>query len=200
MKLGTSNTFDISQIADTKTFEEISPFFDYVNGFTSDVVQAFSKRITFTENMSYASLPLTLQHGTPTNIGKYSPIGVFFKSETPILSYSLTTNADSTVSLSVYFKETHNSFTKSATWQAGTIVRYQVQDVSPLSVGDAVKITNFSNISNNGVFLVLEIDADNNYIYVSNRNRTSATGDEIKVGYSGSPLTKRAVTIGLVLA
>jgi len=200
MKLSVSNTFDISQIADTKTFEEISPFFDYVNGFTSDVVQAFSKRITFTENMSYTSLPLTLQHGAPTNIGKYSPIGVFFKSETPILSHSLTTNADSTVSLSVYFKETHNSFTKSATWQAGTIVRYQVQDVSPFFVGDSVRITNFSTASNNGVFLVLEIDRDNNYIYVSNRNRTSATGDEIKVGFSGNPLAKRAVTIGLVLA
>lgn len=199
MKLSTSNTFDISQISDTKTFEEISPFFDYVNGFTSDVVQAFNKRITFTENLNFTSLSLTLQHGTPTNIGKYSPIGIFFKSETPILSYSLTTNADSTINLSVYFKENHNTYTKSATWIAGTIVRYVVQDVTPLAVGDVVKLTNFSTASNNGTYLINEIDVDNNYIYVNNRNRTSTTGDEIKVGFSGSPLAKRAITVGLIL-
>lgn len=199
MKLSTSNTFDVAQISDTKTFEEISPFFDYVNGFTSDVVQAFNKRITFSENINYTSLALVLQHGIPTNIGKYSPIGLFFKSETPLLSYNLTTNADSTVNLTVFFKENHGCFTKSAMWVAGTIVRYVVQSVTPYSVGDVVNISRFSTVVNNGNYLINEIDSENNYIYVNNRNRTSATGDENKVGFSGTSLSKRVITVGLVL-
>jgi len=200
MKLTTSNTFDVSAISDSQTYQDAQAFFDYVNGFTSDVVMAFNKRITFSDNMSYASIPLQVQHGTATNIGKYNPIGVFLRSETSILSYNLATNADSTLNISIFFKETHNTFSKSAAWQVGTIVRYQLQDVNPFSVGDVLRINNFTNAANNGVFLVQEIDVENKYVYVNNRNRYNALGDELKVGFSGAPLIKHPVVIGLVLS
>ena len=104
MKLGTSNTFDVSQIADTKAYEELNPFFDYINSFTTDVVTGFNKQINLRDNLDYTSIPLSVKHGTPVNIGKRNPMGLFIMSETPYTTYALTTNPDSSKNLIVYFK------------------------------------------------------------------------------------------------
>lgn len=200
MKLTTSNTYDVSQIADSKSYQELETFFDYINTFSSDVVQAFNKRISFTDNLTYESFTLSVAHGQGINIGAYKPLSVFIQSETPWISYKLTTNADSTKVLTVFFKETHNIFAKTAIWQAGTIVRYVVQDVLSYSVGDVVKFSGFLTRENNGNYLITEIDTDNNYLYVNNRNRTSATGDESKTGFGGTSLVKHSIVVGIINA
>ena len=61
MKLTTSNTFDVSQVAETKSFQELEPFFDYINTFSSDVVQAFNKQITLSDNLNVTFKTLSLQ-------------------------------------------------------------------------------------------------------------------------------------------
>ena len=141
-----------------------------------------------------------LQHGVAVNIGKYSPIAVFIQSTRPYINYSLTTNSDSTKNFILNFRETHNVIAKSAIWQAGTIVRYLVQNSVAYSVGDVVKCSQFGTAANNGSFLVTEVDTANNYLYVNNRSRTSAAGDETKVGYSGDTLVKHSVVVGLINA
>jgi len=198
MKLGTSNTFDVSQIADTKAYEELNPFFDYINSFTTDVVTGFNKQLNLRDNLDYTSLALTVKHGTPVNIGKRNPMGLFIMSETPYNTYALTTNSDSTKNLIVYFKGAQNILVKEAVWQSGTIVRYLALDVSPYSLGDFITISGMGTANNNGSFLITEIDATNNYIYVINRNRTSATGDELKTAFVGAQPTSRNITLGIL--
>lgn len=198
MKLSVSNTFDVSQIADTQTYQEIQPFFDYFNQFTTDIVQGFNNGITFADNLKYFEKNIELKHGTAINIGKITPVSVFFRSTSPILSYKLSTNNDSTKNLIVYFKETQNILAKSATWIAGTTVRYQVQNISAYSVGDVVRFSEFGTAANNGTYLIVEIDSTNSYVYVLNHNRTSATGDETKTGYGGEDLVKYSITLGVL--
>ena len=88
MKLTTSNTFDVSQVAETKSFQELEPFFDYINTFSSDVVQAFNKQITLSDNLNVTFKTLSLQHGIGINLGKITPIAVLIQSETPYIGYS----------------------------------------------------------------------------------------------------------------
>lgn len=200
MKLTTSNTFDVSQVAETKSFQELEPFFDYINTFSSDVVQAFNKQITLSDNLNVTFKTLSLQHGIGINLGKITPIAVLIQSETPYIGYSLTTMSDSTRMLYVYFKATQNVLATSAIWQAGTITRYKIQDVTPFSVGDVVKLQGFGTANNNNTCPIVEIDTTNKYLYVNNRKRTSATGDESKTSYVGDTLQSYVVNIGLINA
>lgn len=200
MKLTTSNTFDVSQVAETKSFQELEPFFDYINTFSSDVIQAFNKQITLSDNLNVTFKTLSLQHGIGINLGKITPIAVLIQSETPYIGYSLTTMSDSTRMLYVYFKATQNVLATSAIWQAGTITRYKIQDVTPFSVGDVVKLQGFGTANNNNTCPIVEIDTTNKYLYVNNRKRTSATGDESKTSYVGDTLQSYVVNIGLINA
>ena len=61
-----------------------------------------------------------------------------------------------------------------------------------------VNFSGFRNQTNNGTYLIVGIDEDNNSVFVQNYNRTSATGDEILSSYSGKPLVKNYVTIGVI--
>lgn len=200
MKLSTSNTFDVSQVAETKSFQELEPFFDYINTFSSDVVQAFNKQITLTDNLNVTFKTLSLQHGVGVNIGKITPIAVLIQSETPYIGYSLTTLADSSRMLFVYFKATQNVLATSAIWQAGTITRYKIQDVTPFSVGDVVKLQGFGTANNNNTCPIVEIDTTNKYLYVNNRKRTSATGDESKTSFVGDTLQTYVINVGFINA
>jgi len=200
MKLSTSSTFDVSQVASTKSYQELEPFFDYINTFSTDVVQAFNKQITLTDNLNVSFQTLSLQHGVGVNIGKVTPVGVLIQSETPYIGYSLTTLADSTRMLYVFFKEAQNVLANSAIWQAGTITRYKVQDVAPFSVGDVIKVISFGTANNNGTFPIVEIDTTNKYLYLNNRKRTSATGDESKTSFVGDSLKTYTIRLGLINA
>ena len=108
--------------------------------------------------------------------------------------------SDSTRMLYVYFKATQNVLATSAIWQAGTITRYKIQDVTPFSVGDVVKLQGFGTANNNNTCPIVEIDTTNKYLYVNNRKRTSATGDESKTSYVGDTLQSYVVNIGLINA
>ncbi len=198
MKLSTSNKFDVSQIADTNSFQDLEPFFDYINSFVSDVVQGFNKKISFADNINYTPLPLTVQHGVPINIGNYSPIGVFITSETPFSYYELDTNNDSTKNLTLRFKTPQNVFAKSAVWQMGNVIKYKVLDASPYSVGDVAAVAQFGLASNNGYFLIVDIDEENDYLYVLNRKRGDATDDENRTGFVGVTLAKYRITAGII--
>lgn len=200
MKLSTSNTFDVSEVSGTKSYQDLIPFFDFVNTFTSDVVQAFNKQITFTDNLNYTTQSLRLRHGVGVNIGKVNPLFISLKCETSFLTYSLSTLSDSSKLLTVYFKATHNVQSSVALWQAGTIVRYEVRDASPFHAGDVVKMSSFGTANNNGTFLVTEVDLSNNYLYVNNRKRTSATGDELKTTFVGEDALTYSVTLGMINA
>lgn len=198
MKLNTSNTFDVSQVADTKSFQELEPFFDYINTFSTDVVQAFNKQITLTDNLNYTQKSLSVQHGVGVNLGKITPLAIFIQSETPYLGYKLSTLSDSSKVLYVYFKTAQNILSNSAVWQAGTITRYKIQDVTPFSVNDVVIAQGFGTANNNNTCPIVEIDTTNNYLYLNNRKRTSATGDESRTTFVGSALQTYTISIGLL--
>lgn len=198
MKLSTSNTYDITPIANTQTYQEIPDFFDFFNSFTTDIVTGFNNQLTLADNFNYIESTLNVKHGIPINIGNVSIVTTFIRSESSVLTYKITTNNDSSKNLTVYFKESQNVLAKAAIWVAGTIVRYTIQNISAYNVGDVVIISNFGTASNNGTFLVTEIDNTNNYIYVINRKRTSATEDESRTGYVGDDLTKVSIVLGVL--
>lgn len=164
------------------------------------MVQAFNKQITLVDNLNVSFQTLSLQHGVGVNLGKVNPITVLIQSETPYIGYSLTTLADSTRLFYVFFKEAQNILATSAIWQAGTITRYKIQDVTPFSIGDVIKVTSFGTANNNGTFPIVEIDSTNKYLYLNNRKRTSATGDESKTSFVGDSLKTYIVKVGLINA
>lgn len=197
MKLTVSNTYDVSQIANSKSYQELQTFFDYFSSLTTDVVQGFNKNITLGDNLNFQTISLVVKHGIPINIGKYSPIGIFLDTEANIVSYRLVTNSDSTKNLTIYLKSPQNCQAKAAIWQVGSVTRYTVIDTTPYLQGDIVSFSGFGTSSNNGNFLVVDTDSENNYLYVINRKRSSATGDELRSGFVGSVLDSVKVTMGI---
>lgn len=198
MKISISNTFDISTVANTKSYQELQSYFDYANRFTYETVQALTKKLTLNDNFNYTSLNLSVSHGEPIvlKIANYSHI--LINSIIPILTYDISQNTLSQYVLTIFFKQNQNIYANSATWVAGTVVKYSVQNIQNYSIGDVVRFSGFKNQTNNGTFLIVGIDSDNSFVFVQNYNRTSATGDEILSTYAGSPLVKNYVTIGVI--
>jgi hypothetical protein len=196
MKISTSSTFDTSTVANTQSFQELNPFFDYMNAFTTDVIQAFNKKITLADNISYTEKSLTLQNNSPLVIGDITVKGVFINSTTPVTSYKIEANSANKKVLTVYFQDTHNIKAKSAVWVAGTTVKYLTDSTSTVTIGDFVNVSGFGTAANNGTYQIIGIDG--NYLYLNNYNRSSATGDELKAGYVGSDRKTYSITLGVL--
>lgn len=67
------------------------------------------------------------------------------------------------------------------TWQSGTTVRIAFNgspDLSGVVVNDHARIRTATNASNNGTFIITDVNDGSDFIDVTNANRTSATGDE----------------------
>jgi hypothetical protein len=198
MKISISNTFDISTVANTKSYQELQSYFDYANRFTYETVQALTKKLTLNDNFSYSTLNLTVSHGEPIVLKISSYSHILINSIIPILTYDISQNSLSQYVLTIFFKQTQNIFANSAVWVAGTIVKYSVQNIQNYSIGDVVTFSGFRNQPNNGTYLIVGIDLDTASVFVQNYNRTSSTGDELLSTYSGSPLVKNYVTIGVI--
>jgi hypothetical protein len=198
MKISISNTFDISTVANTKSYQELQSYFDYANRFTYETVQALTKKLTLNDNFSYATLNLSVSHGEPIVLKITSYSHILINSIIPILTYDISQNSLSQYVLTIFFKQTQNIFANSATWVAGTIVKYSVQNIQNYSIGDVVIFSGFRNQTNNGTFLIVGIDSDNSFVFVQNYNRDSATGDEILSTFTGKSLVKNFVTIGVI--
>jgi hypothetical protein len=198
MKISISNTFDISTVANTKSYQELQSYFDYANRFTYETVQALTKKLTLNDNFSYATLNLSVSHGEPIVLKITSYSHILINSIIPILTYDISQNLLSQYVLTIFFKQTQNIFANSATWVAGTIVKYSVQNIQNYSIGDVVIFSGFRNQTNNGTFLIVGIDSDNSFVFVQNYNRDSATGDEILSTFTGKSLVKNFVTIGVI--
>jgi hypothetical protein len=198
MKISISNTFDISTVANTKSYQELQSYFDYANRFTNETVQALTKKLTLNDNFSYATLNLSVSHGEPIVLKITSYSHILINSIIPILTYDISQNSLSQYVLTIFFKQTQNIFANSATWVAGTIVKYSVQNIQNYSIGDVVIFSGFRNQTNNGTFLIVGIDSDNSFVFVQNYNRDSATGDEILSTFTGKSLVKNFVTIGVI--
>ena len=198
MKISISNTFDISTVANTKSYQELQSYFDYANRFTYETVQALTKKLTLNDNFSYSTLNLTVSHGEPIVLKISSYSHILINSIIPILTYDISQNSLSQYVLTIFFKQNQNIFANSATWVAGTIVKYSVQNIQNYSIGDVVTFSGFRNQPNNGTYLIVGIDLDTASVFVQNYNRTSSTGDELLSSYSGSPLVKNYVTIGVI--
>ncbi|MFM2009622.1 MAG: hypothetical protein RLZZ479_12 [Bacteroidota bacterium] len=198
MKISISNTFDISTVANTKSYQELQSYFDYANRFTYETVQALTKKLTLNDNFSYATLNLSVSHGEPIVLKITSYSHILINSIIPILTYDISQNSLSQYVLTIFFKQTQNIFANSATWVAGTIVKYSVQNIQNYSIGDVVIFSGFRNQTNNGTFLIVGIDIDNSFVFVQNYNRDSATGDEILSTFTGKSLVKNFVTIGVI--
>jgi hypothetical protein len=198
MKISISNTFDISTVANTKSYQELQSYFDYANRFTYETVQALTKKLTLNDNFSYATLNLSVSHGEPIVLKITSYSHILINSIIPILTYDISQNSLSQYVLTIFFKQTQNIFANSATWVAGTIVKYSVQNIQNYSIGDVVIFSGFRNQTNNGTFLIVGIDIDNSLVFVQNYNRDSATGDEILSTFTGKSLVKNFVTIGVI--
>ena len=198
MKISISNTFDISTVANTKSYQELQSYFDYANRFTYETVQALTKKLTLNDNFSYSTLNLTVSHGEPIVLKISSYSHILINSIIPILTYDISQNSLSQYVLTIFVKQNQNIFANNATWVAGTIVKYSVQNIQNYSIGDVVTFSGFRNQPNNGTYLIVGIDLDTASVFVQNYNRTSATGDELLSTYSGSPLVKNYVTIGVI--
>jgi hypothetical protein len=198
MKISISNTFDISTVANTKSYQELQSYFDYANRFTYETVQALTKKLTLNDNFSYATLNLSVSHGEPIVLKITSYSHILINSIIPILTYDISQNSLSQYVLTIFFKQTQNIFANSATWVAGTIVKYSVQNIQNYSIGDVVIFSGFRNQTNNGTFLIVGIDIENSLVFVQNYNRDSATGDEILSTFTGKSLVKNFVTIGVI--
>jgi hypothetical protein len=198
MKISISNTFDISTVANTKSYQELQSYFDYANRFTYETVQALTKKLTLNDNFSYSTLNLTVSHGEPIVLKISSYSHILINSIIPILTYDISQNSLSQYVLTIFFKQNQNIFANNAIWVAGTIVRYSVQNIQNYSIGDVVTFSGFRNQPNNGTYLIVGIDLDTASVFVQNYNRTSSTGDELLSTYSGSPLVKNYVTIGVI--
>jgi hypothetical protein len=195
-KLDTA-TFVPEEVINTKIGSDIAPMAEYLAEMSFDTISILNNGITFTDNFKKYVNILEIKHGVPiilSNLNEQNIRNIYFKCTTPILTYKLYTIGN-TASLTVWFKKTINVLSDQALWQAGTIVRYRCKDVSNLLVGDVVKVSGFGTSSNNGTLLVTEIDTTNNYIYVNNRQRTSATGDETRTSFAGSLDTSITTTI-----
>lgn len=200
-KLSTTEVYDKSSIANTNSYKEIETFVDYQIDFATDIVQSYFNGITIKENLKQASFDLTLAHGTTVNIpltSEYTISGI--KSITPIRSYSLSRTTTNTVRLTIYFDKTISIKSDQALWQSSNIVRYRTipGSIAYLKLGDFIKIANFGTAANNGTFQLIEIDTDNNYLYVLNRSRTSATGDETRTTFAGDTDEKESITITFI--
>lgn len=198
MKISISSTFDISTVANTKSYQELQSYFDYSNRFTFEVVQALTKKLTLSDNLNYNSYNLIIAHGEPIILKISSFSHLLLNSVVPILSYSITQNSLSQYVLTVYFKQSQNIFANSVIWVAGTVVRYSVQSVTNYSINDVVTFSGFRNQVNNGTYLIVGIDRGNNFVFVQNYNRTSAVGDEFLSTFAGKPLVSNLVTVGAV--
>lgn len=198
MKISISNTFDISTVANTKSYQELQSYFDYANRFTYETVQALTKKLTLNDNFSYSTLNLTVSHGEPIVLKISSYSHILINSIIPILTYDISQNSLSQYVLTIFFKQNQNIFANNAVWVAGTIVKYSVQNIQNYSIGDVVTFSGFRNQPNNGTYLIVGIDLDTASVFVQNYNRTSSTGDELLSSYSGSPLVKNYVTIGVI--
>jgi hypothetical protein len=198
MKISISNTFDISTVANTKSYQELQSYFDYANRFTYETVQALTKKLTLNDNFSYATLNLSVSHGEPIVLKITSYSHILINSIIPILTYDISQNSLSQYVLTIFFKQTQNIFANSATWVAGTIVKYSVQNIQNYSIGDVVIFSGFRNQTNNGTFLIVGIDIENSFVFVQNYSRDSATGDEILSTFTGKSLVKNFVTIGVI--
>jgi hypothetical protein len=198
MKISISNTFDISTVANTKSYQELQSYFDYANRFTYETVQALTKKLTLNDNFSYSTLNLTVSHGEPIVLKISSYSHILINSIIPILTYDISQNSLSQYVLTIFFKQNQNIFANNAIWVAGTIVKYSVQNIQNYSIGDVVTFSGFRNQPNNGTYLIVGIDLDTASVFVQNYNRTSSTGDELLSTYSGSPLVKNYVTIGVI--
>lgn len=199
MKISVSNTFDVSTIANTQSFQDLEEFFDYSNKFTSDVVEALTKKLTLNDNFTYTEQLLTVTHGVPINLGQISFSYTLIKSTVPILTYYSYQDSSANYLLTVYFKQAQNALAQSAVWVAGTTTKYFVQNIGNYSIGDSVTFSGFGTATNNGTFLISAIDSANKFLYVQNYKRTSATGDETRTTYAGSAQVKNNITLGLIV-
>lgn len=194
-KLTTSEVYDISQIADTNTYKEVSTFIDYQIDFTRDVVESYYNGLTLNENLKKYSYNLSIAHGVPVTLTLKSPFTLSaIESLYAIRSYTVSRSTTNSIILTVWFDETLSVVADQATWIAGTIVRYRTNSVAGLKVGDVVTFSGFGTANNNNTCQITEIDTTNNYLYVNNRKRTSSTGDETRTSYAGTYQDKLTIT------
>ncbi len=197
MKLSTSTVFDVSVVSGTNSYKELTPYFDYLGVFTTEVVQAFNKRVNFSDNFEYEEKSLSLQNGVSVSLGDRTISSILVRCTTPVLSYRLIVGSDSKKYLSVFFKDTRNVKAKYVNWVSGTVVKCQIEDATNVDLGDFVNISGFSTAANNGTYQVISMDTSNRILYLNNFNRTSSTGDELRTGFTGAAKKTYSCVVGI---
>ena len=199
-KLTVSDVYDISQVSDSKSYEDLATFIDYQIDFTKDVVQSYFNGLTISENLKRFTYDLSLSHGQTITLPLNSPYTLSnIESLYAIRCYTLSRTTTNTVSLTVWFDEVIDIVSDSAIWVGSGIIKYRIKDASIFKINDVVRTTEFTTQANNITGQVMFIDVPNNILYVSNYQRFSATADETKSSFGGTFDKKRDIKITFIL-
>lgn len=196
MKLTNTDIYDVSQISDTTSYQELQDFIDYVNNFNRDIVKSYFNNITLSENLKSKTLSLSVTHGQTIELPGVSNFVISnIDSLVPIRSYYTYRNANNNIVLQLFFDTSVNVQAKQALHLSGNIIKYKVRDTSNIKLGDFVTYSGFLTQSNNGTFQCIYIDTTNSFLYCINYNRANSTDDEYKTGFSGDIPNKYNISI-----
>lgn len=198
MKLSTTDIYDVSQISNTKAYEDLKDFIEYVNNFNRDIVKSYTNGITLGDNITSVTRNIELFHGVPLTlpgIPNYNIVSI--NSRTPVRSFNTFRNAQSDLVLTVWFDQAIQVLANRATWLRGQMVRYTALSTDNIKPGDFVTFSGFGNQPNNGSFQVLKVEGQ--YLYCLNINRDSATDDEMKPGFVGNTSSKINIGVTFVI-
>lgn len=67
-KLSIARTFEVGEIATTKSYEELKPFIEYVNSLADNLVRILTSGISSRDNIDCQIVKLNLKDSTPQSI------------------------------------------------------------------------------------------------------------------------------------
>lgn len=154
-----------------------------------------------TVNMGTGTGYNTINIGGPNSVvniqgGIYStPVEYVSSDKTIILNFGSSglSGQDSGIEIQEEHSEVINI--SQVEWQSGNTVRLYTTDTSDPVIGDYLRVSGFSNESNNGTFKIADISV-NAYFDVLNQNRTDATDDETSAATASHLVINGYVKVG----